>query len=218
MPTTHISFRAMTYYGITKNRHHAPRLWPSTCDRGHAPRHAPRSVRVWYVFAHKFELDHDRDMWWVPTYSSRQDASNYMQHDILKILLDLDLRSTFDGDFPRLSPASPSVRPLRMWFDACLCLQNHTHMHPSDSFSLDSRDITLLCGCMPDSMFFSHHHPCRHPFSRQCGRHAARWPGTRRKWRHLRPIKRGDAFWIRLQVTLGITLDNGRFGKNMEYS
>ena len=77
-----------------------------------------------------------------------------MQHDILMILLDLDLRSNFEVDFPRLSPASPSVRPLRMWFDACLCLQNHTQMHPSDSFSLDSRDTTLPCGYMPDSMFY----------------------------------------------------------------
>ena len=41
-----------------------------------------------------------------------------------------------------------------MWFDACLCLENHTQMHPSDSFSLDSRDTTLPCGCMPDSMFY----------------------------------------------------------------
>ena len=76
-----------------------------------------------------------------------------MQHDILNILLDLVLKSNFEVDFPRLSPASPSVRPLRMWFDACLCLQNHTQMPPSDSFRLDSRDITLPCGCMPDSMF-----------------------------------------------------------------
>ena len=76
-----------------------------------------------------------------------------MQHDILNIFLDLDLRSNFEVDFPRLSPANPSVRPLRMWFDACRCLQNHTQMPPSDSFSLDSRDITLPCGCMPDSMF-----------------------------------------------------------------
>ena len=59
----------------------------------------------------------------------------------------------------------------------------------------------------------SHHHPCRHAFSRHGGRHAARWPGTRRKWCHLRPIKCGDAFWIRLKVTLGITLGKGRFGK-----
>ena len=35
-----------------------------------------------------------------------------MQHDILKILFGLDLRSNFEVDFPRLSPASPSVRPL----------------------------------------------------------------------------------------------------------
>ena len=77
-----------------------------------------------------------------------------MQRDILKVLLDLDLRSNFKVDFPRLSPASPLVRPLRMWFDACLCLQNHTQMHPSDSFSFDSRDTTLSCGCMPDSMFY----------------------------------------------------------------
>ena len=76
-----------------------------------------------------------------------------MQHDILNILLGLDLRSNFEVDFPRLSQETPSVRPLRMWFDACLCLQNHTQMHPSDSFSLDSRNTTLPCGGMPDSMF-----------------------------------------------------------------
>ena len=149
----HITYRAMTFYGITQNRHRAPRLWPSTCDRGHAPRHAPRSVRGWYVFAYNFGLDHDRDMRQVSTYFSRLDASNYMQHYKLEILLDHDLRSNFEVDFSRLSSASPSVRPLRMWFDACLCLQNHTQMLPSDSFSLDGRDITLPCGCMPDSMF-----------------------------------------------------------------
>ena len=77
-----------------------------------------------------------------------------MQHDMLKTLVDLDPRSNFEVDFPRLSPASPSVRPLRMWFDVCVCLQNHTQMHPSDLFSLGSRDTTLPCGCMPDSMFY----------------------------------------------------------------
>ena len=41
-----------------------------------------------------------------------------------------------------------------MWFAASLCLQNHTQMHPSDSFSLDSSDTTLPCGCMSDSMFY----------------------------------------------------------------
>ena len=51
--------------------------------------------------------------------------------------------------------------------------------------------------------------------SRHGGRHAARWPGTRRKWRHLKPIKCGDSFRIRLKATLGITPRIGRFGKKL---
>ena len=119
--------------------------------------------------------------------------------------------SNFEDHFPRLSPAS--VSPLRMRFDACLFLQNHPQMQPSDLFNLGTRDIILPCGCLPDSIFYSSTLPVRHPFSRHGGRHPARWPGMRRKWRHLKPIKCCDAFWIRPKVTLGITLDKERVGK-----
>ena len=60
--------------------------------------------------------------------------------------------SNFEDHFPRLSPAS--VSPLRMRFDARLFLQNHPQMQPSDSFNLGSRDTTLPCGCLPDSIFY----------------------------------------------------------------
>ena len=39
--------------------------------------------------------------------------------------LDLDLRSNFEVDLPRISPASASDSPFPMWFDACPLLQNH---------------------------------------------------------------------------------------------
>ena len=46
---TWIAYNIQSYdilpYHFNQNSHHAPRLWPPTCDRGHAPRHAPRSVR-----------------------------------------------------------------------------------------------------------------------------------------------------------------------------
>ena len=78
-----------------------------------------------------------------------------MQRDILNFPLDLDLRSNSEVDFPGLSPASSLVSPLRMWLDACLCLQNHPQMlQPSDSFLLGSRDTILPCGCLPDSIFY----------------------------------------------------------------
>ena len=92
-------------------------------------------------------------------------------------------------------------------------------MYPSDSLSLDSGNTTLLCGCMPDSMFYPTTIPSvgiRFP-----GIADGTQPASRARdgndVRPLRPIKCGDAFWIRLIVTLGITRQ-GRFGKNMEYS
>ena len=43
----------------------------------------------------------------------------------VKLPLDLDLRSSFEVDLPRISPASGSVSPFKMWFDTCLLLQKH---------------------------------------------------------------------------------------------
>ena len=48
-----------------------------------------------------------------------------MQDDLLKTHSNLDPRSNFEVDLLKLSPASVSVSPLLMWFDACLLLQKH---------------------------------------------------------------------------------------------
>ena len=65
-----------------------------------------------------------------------------------------------------------------MWFDACLCLQNHAQMPPCDSFSLDSvRYPGMADGTQPAGRA-------------RDGNVAI-----------LTLIKCGDAFWVRLKVT-----------------
>ena len=55
-------------------------------------------MRAIYVFARNVWLDWERDMRLVPKCSPRQDASSAMQHDLLRSLFDLDLRSHLEVD------------------------------------------------------------------------------------------------------------------------
>ena len=49
-------------------------------------------IRSLYIFANNFLWKRDRDMGRVPKCSSHQDASADMQHDLVRLLCDLDLK------------------------------------------------------------------------------------------------------------------------------
>ena len=88
-------------------------VWPSSVTEvTHSGKHHA------LVFAHNFWLDHDRDipMGWVPKCFSRLDTSTYMEHNILKIPLHLNLKPAHGrGAVIRpLSFSQIAKKPLRL--------------------------------------------------------------------------------------------------------